>query len=59
MGAFLMGVGKKSRVCCGVLMVKSWWLCGELWWVERLFFRRENLPLFPTLFFGRKVEVQS
>ena len=43
------GRGKTARFG-GVLMVKSWWMCGELWSVERLFSRGENLPHFSTLF---------
>jgi hypothetical protein len=50
-----MGVGEKSRVFCGVLMVKSWWICGELRWVERLFFRSEDSSLFAALFLGYPV----
>jgi hypothetical protein len=52
MGAFLMGVREKSRVFRGVLMVKSWWIRGELRWVERLIYLGKNLPLFLTLFLG-------
>jgi len=54
---FFNGVAEKARIFCGVLMVKSWWICGELRSVELLFFRGENLPHFAILFLARKAEV--
>ena len=45
-----MGVGEKARKFCGVLMVKSRCICGELWSIEWPFLRSEDLPLFATLF---------
>jgi hypothetical protein len=49
-GRFFDESWEQPRVFGGVLLVKSWWMCGELWSVERLFSRGENLPHFSTLF---------
>jgi hypothetical protein len=32
--------------CDGVLMVKSWWMRGETWWICGGFSAAKNTPLF-------------
>jgi hypothetical protein len=52
-GRFLMGFWKKWGVRRGFLMVKPWWMCGELWSERWCFFRTKNMPHFGNIFLGR------
>jgi hypothetical protein len=36
----------------GVLVVNSWWMCGETWCFVTAFLGRENFPRITDLFWG-------
>jgi hypothetical protein len=44
--AFLRGFWEKCVFCDGVLMVESWWIRGETWWICGAFSATKNTPLF-------------
>jgi hypothetical protein len=39
-------LGEKRVFGDGILMVKSWWMCGETWWFDGAFSMAKNTPLF-------------
>jgi hypothetical protein len=49
---FCWGFWEKLRAERGFLMVKLWWLRGELWCVDGRILGGRNFPLFRDLFLG-------
>jgi hypothetical protein len=47
---FCWGFCEKRCVACGFLMVRLWWMRGELWCVDGRIFKAEKMPLFRDLF---------
>jgi hypothetical protein len=52
---FLRGVLGNRAFFDGNLLVKLWWLCGELWCEDGAYLSAENFSLFSTLFLARPI----
>jgi hypothetical protein len=49
---FCWGFSRKRRVQRGFLMVRLWWMRGELWCIGGRILGVKNFPLFRDLFLG-------